>query len=324
MRRLIITLAIISTCLGAFGQGKIYIENDNNHLIVDCCVPISQAGGWDNLTMQLWAGTSAGTLTLQTTIVGAAIGNVAFPDGRIAKRMFTLIGVLPGKTYLQLRFLDTATMGNVLNGDTPVFTVTAGSFAPNSIVDSSAPSLSTWPAGPLEVRWWCGSCVPPEFTANPTNASVSVGGDVTLSAYATSDLNTEGEPYPVSYQWRKGGSPIPQATNSFLTLTNVTLAAAGNYDVVASNLNGSTASSMATLTVFTPVIAATLGSPNYSTNNQFQFTVTGTAGTNYIVQVSTNLATTDWRPVITNASPFTFIDTNANSFPQRFYRVYSP
>ena len=55
-----------------------------------------------------------------------------------------------------------------------------------------------------------------------------------------------------------------------------------------------------------PVIPATLGSLSYATNNQFQFTVTGTAWTNYIVQGSTTLATTNWLALFTNAAPFTF------------------
>lgn len=57
------------------------------------------------------------------------------------------------------------------------------------------------------------------------------------------------------------------------------------------------------------------------TNNQFQLTVNGTAGTNYIVQATTNLAASDWVSLSTNAAPFVFVETNANSFSQRFYRA---
>ena len=53
---------------------------------------------------------------------------------------------------------------------------------------------------------------------------------------------------------------------------------------------------------------------------QFQMLITGTPGSNYVVQVSTNLAAANWLPLFTNASPFTFTDTNANT-PQQFYRV---
>jgi hypothetical protein len=43
-----------------------------------------------------------------------------------------------------------------------------------------------------------------------------------------------------------------------------------------------------------------------STNNQFQFTVNGWAGTNYVVPATTNLAAANWIPLTTNAAPFWF------------------
>ena len=57
------------------------------------------------------------------------------------------------------------------------------------------------------------------------------------------------------------------------------------------------------------------------TNNQFQFTVTGTAGSNYVVQATTSLTALSWTALITNAAPFQFIESNVNLFPQRFYRA---
>jgi uncharacterized repeat protein (TIGR01451 family) len=59
------------------------------------------------------------------------------------------------------------------------------------------------------------------------------------------------------------------------------------------------------------------------TNGTFQFTVTNQAGQEYIVQASTNLFF--WVPVYTNpppfVSPFTFIDSGASNYFDRFYRV---
>ena len=48
-------------------------------------------------------------------------------------------------------------------------------------------------------------------------------------------------------------------------------------------------------------------------------TVTGTSGFKYVVQASSDLV--NWVPVLTNTSPFTFVDTNASQFNQRFYRT---
>ena len=67
------------------------------------------------------------------------------------------------------------------------------------------------------------------------------------------------------------------------------------------------------------------GTPAFSTatltNNQFRFTVHGWSGTNYVVQATTNLTTTNWISPTTNAAPFLFTQTNASSFSQRFYRA---
>lgn len=58
-----------------------------------------------------------------------------------------------------------------------------------------------------------------------------------------------------------------------------------------------------------------------TTNNLFRFTVSGWTATNYVVQGNTNLISTNWIPLLTNAAPFTFTQSNANTFSQRFYRA---
>lgn len=67
------------------------------------------------------------------------------------------------------------------------------------------------------------------------------------------------------------------------------------------------------------------GAPTFSagtvTNNQIRFAVNGWTGTNYVVQASTNLDSNNWISLTTNAAPFTFTQTNANTFSQRFYRA---
>lgn len=56
-------------------------------------------------------------------------------------------------------------------------------------------------------------------------------------------------------------------------------------------------------------------------NNQLHLTLLGTPGSNYVLQASTNLATTNWVTLQTNPAPFSFIDTNGELFPQRFFRA---
>ena len=73
----------------------------------------------------------------------------------------------------------------------------------------------------------------------------------------------------------------------------------------------------------------TLESLGYA-NGQYALTVADApgyepamSGTTYVIEASTDLV--NWVPVHTNTAPFTFVDTNASQFDQRFYRsVYAP
>jgi endonuclease G len=102
-----------------------------------------------------------------------------------------------------------------------------------------------------------------------------------------------------------------------ITATVPTGATTGPVSVIAP---GGLATSGGNFTVSNPAIAPSFSSLMF-TNNQFQFTVNGTAGTNYVVQVTTNLAAPDWIPLLTNAAPFSFVESNALLFGQRFYRA---
>lgn len=69
----------------------------------------------------------------------------------------------------------------------------------------------------------------------------------------------------------------------------------------------------------------TLSGSFVSANGTFQLTAGVLPGQKYIVQVSTNLTSTNWVPVYTNpspyVSPFTYIDSSASNYFDRFYRV---
>jgi sugar lactone lactonase YvrE len=71
----------------------------------------------------------------------------------------------------------------------------------------------------------------------------------------------------------------------------------------------------------TAVATPTLAAPSYA-GGQFSFTVSGTTGANYVVQATTNLTT--WFTVTTNTAPFTYTETNAAIYLQRFYRAATP
>jgi alpha-tubulin suppressor-like RCC1 family protein len=90
----------------------------------------------------------------------------------------------------------------------------------------------------------------PAFTRQPAALSVSVGA----SAAFTPTVTSTGA---ATYQWFKDGSAITGATTITYTIASTTAASAGNYALVATNWLGSTTSTVAALTVISPVSITT-------------------------------------------------------------------
>jgi uncharacterized repeat protein (TIGR01451 family) len=82
----------------------------------------------------------------------------------------------------------------------------------------------------------------PFITVQPLSVAEFAGSNLTLVVTA------DGAP-PLHYQWRFGNTPIPNATNRTLLLTNVQVSDSGDYSVVITNQYGSITSSNATVTV---------------------------------------------------------------------------
>jgi hypothetical protein len=102
----------------------------------------------------------------------------------------------------------------------------------------------------------------PAITTQPQNMVKRAGAPATFTVVATGAQ-------PLSYQWYKGASVIPDATSASYTIAAVSGSDAAEYSVVVSNLSGSTPSEAATLTlVLTPAainvnLAETAGSSVY-------------------------------------------------------------
>lgn len=103
----------------------------------------------------------------------------------------------------------------------------------------------------------------PTFSTQPTSQTGYTGGSITFTAAVS---NTSG----VTYQWRKDGNPISGATSASLTLSGLKTSDAGNYTLLATNSDGTTASAPATLSVTTAV------APTITTQPQSQ--VSGRTG----------------------------------------------
>lgn len=91
------------------------------------------------------------------------------------------------------------------------------------------------------------SLAPPVIVAQPGSLNVGTGGSAVFAVTA------EGAA-PLSYQWRRNGADLAGANAPILTLSNVSAANDGRYELVVSNRVGSVTSEPATLVV-------TLGTP---------------------------------------------------------------
>jgi hypothetical protein len=130
-----------------------------------------------------------------------------------------------------------------------------------------------------------------DLTAFPALQNVGAGTNVTFRIVSFLGTGSSGSWYISDV-----------AGNSALDL-----AVAGTVSQVATARNAPAAVPAFTQTIFA--------------GNQFQFTVTGTGGSNYVVQAATNLAAPNWIALTTNAAPFVFVETNVGLFSQRFYRA---
>ena len=118
---------------------------------------------------------------------------------------------------------------------------------------------------------------PPAIIGQPQSVTNLMGTTAGFSLTATACT-------PLTWQWYFGTNLLAGATNTTLTVSNVTSALAGNYFATATSAGGSTTSGVATLTVVCP--PAITGQPAGLTvltgsNASFTATATGTAPLTY-------------------------------------------
>jgi uncharacterized repeat protein (TIGR03803 family) len=159
----------------------------------------------------------------------------------------------------------------------------------------------------------------PQIIMQPANQTASIGG-VAMFSVTVAGAN------PLSYQWQRNGTILNNGSNvsgvngRILTLTNVTVADAGNYFVVVTNALGTTTSANGNLTVLFP--------PSFQTsarsNNTFVLSWSAAQGQRYQLQFKTNLSTTNWFNLGSSITATGGIVTASDLLggnSQRFYRV---
>ena len=156
--------------------------------------------------------------------------------------------------------------------------------------------------------------------SDPQSQTVLQGRNVTFN------FTVYGAP-PFIFHWYFdfNGSPLTstltQTNVGAITLTNVGVNQTGYYQAEVINADGSLWSGYAYLTVIVPPTLSLQLVSGYPLVN-----LNAMLGYNFVVQYSTNLATTNWINLlsITNlpSSPYQFLDPSGIGEPQRFYRAY--
>ncbi len=133
------------------------------------------------------------------------------------------------------------------------------------VVTNSAGSVTSDPAT-------VAIALPPTITTDPASQTVYTGTETIFSVSATSNA-------PLTYQWKKDGSPIGGATSATYTIASTQENDAADYTVTVTNIAGSATSAAATLTVnpaSLPVITAQPVSATILLGQSIQFTVATT------------------------------------------------
>ncbi len=156
----------------------------------------------------------------------------------------------------------------------------------------------------------------PFLTTQPLSQTVQQGANVSFY------VGAGGAP-PLNFQWQYNGFDIEEATNSWLTVSNVGPADAGPYSMTVGNSVTNVTSATAVLTV-----NSAPAPPQLSIDSQLRITLQGAVGQSYLIQYTTDLSqgAGGWVPLVsvTLASPTQIItDPGIINQTQRFYRALS-
>ncbi|MES2593866.1 MAG: immunoglobulin domain-containing protein [Verrucomicrobiota bacterium] len=156
--------------------------------------------------------------------------------------------------------------------------------------------------------------VNPTITRSPSAAKVASGTKITFTAAVERGTT------PLTYQWKKGTTPITNATNSTYEITSATVGDSDSYTVVVSNVVSTNVASAANvLAVLDPAVIVNQGRTPadevvpHNTDVTFSVTVSGTGPFTY----QWKKGTVD----ITGATSSTYTLTSANSADAANYSV---
>lgn len=196
---------------------------------IDLCNVIAVSAGWGGNTALLANGTVVSWNRTSTNVLAGITNAVAISQG---------YSYGSGASVLVLQ----ADGSVVLSGQSTTFSQPLSNVF--HISQSAFTSVDTVITGD-------GS---PVFTVQPGNQSVATEDTIYLHARTVGIQ-------PIALQWQHSGTNIPGATNGDLILTNISAAAGGTYQALASSSVGQAVSSTATVTISTVRRAVLLSAP---------------------------------------------------------------
>jgi plastocyanin len=159
--------------------------------------------------------------------------------------------------------------------------------------------------------------LPPTITiTNPVSGAVfAAPANVTIQATNSGTVT--------NVQFLAGSTILTNETTApFSAVANNLPAGSYALSAIASDNLGAKATNAVNISVVTPV-QINLNAPQQLSPTSFQFNYSANTGLSYVVQLSTNLASSNWTAIFTNtatSNPATFVDSNATVNPG-FYRV---
>jgi hypothetical protein len=199
------------------------------------------------------------------------------PQGLVAAAgsncLFTVTasGIVPLSYQWQLNGVDLGgatrsalTLNNIQSSDAGDYQVVVTNGAGS--VTSAVAALTVW--------------LPPTITTQPQSQTNVIGTTATFIVAGSSVP-------PFGYQWQFNGANIGGATGSAFSLNSVLAVDAGNYTAVLTNMAGTTTSTVAVLTVWTP--------PSIVAQPQSRTNVAGTAATFSVTHSGTPPFSYQWQ-----------------------------
>jgi hypothetical protein len=260
-----VTFSVTATGTGLSYQwqkngGNISGQNASTLSLHD--VQASDQATYDVIVSNSGGPTPSSDATLTVIIppsITAQPANALSIQGGTATFTVTASGTAP-LTYQWLRNGQTFSGDNISGTASSTLTITSVSTS-----DSASYSVKVSNAAGSITSDNATLTVGPFITAEPSSATVALGGTATFSVTATGTSPT--------YQWYFDSDPMGGQTLPTLTLNNVQAANAGNYWVVVSNPAWSQESTVVTLSVLSPPSVTSPASQAVSQGQNVTFSV---------------------------------------------------